>query len=61
MGCVGCVVTQMLMQAMDSGCSSLELKGGASNVAKGHVLGHFDGHTSSKSTDLFVNAHQERF
>ena len=58
--CVGCVVTQMLVQAMGSGGSSLELKSWASNVTEGDVLGHFDRHPSSKGTDLFVNAHQER-
>ena len=51
-------VTQMLA-AMSSGGTRNGLKGGASNVTEGDVVGHFERHTSSKCADLFMYVHEK--
>ena len=33
--------------------------GGSSNVTEWNVVGHFDGDTCGKGTDLFVDVHQK--
>ena len=40
-------------------CSRWWLEGWASYVSEGHCSGHFDGDSSSKSTDLLMYVHEE--
>ena len=47
--------------AMGSGRSGLGLKGGASDVAEGDVVGHFHRDSSCKGADLLMNVHEEGF